>query len=125
MRMNCNGRSQDRATDSGCPAAQARCWLRPLARRCIRSGRLESWALRSVGRADPSTSMTMLVRVLAWTALMAYCLLLFLLAAHGLLHLLGPLPALLLLGVLLACALLRILHWPLQLAALAGALAWH
>jgi hypothetical protein len=69
--------------------------------------------------------MSVLVRVLAWAAITAYLALLVALAAHGLLQRLDAVASLLLLAALLACALLLKLRWPLQLAALLGALAWH
>jgi hypothetical protein len=69
--------------------------------------------------------MSVLVRILAWVALTGYLALLVVLGAHGLLQRLNPVASLLLLAALLACALLLDLHWPLQLAALLGALAWH
>lgn len=69
--------------------------------------------------------MSMLVRVLAWGALAAYVALLISLAAHALLRAFAPGAAALLLAIALGCALLQNLSWPLRLAALWGALAWH
>ena len=69
--------------------------------------------------------MSVLVRILAWAALAGYLALLIVLGAHGLLQRLNPVASLLLLAALLACAVLLDRNWPLQLAALLGALAWH
>jgi hypothetical protein len=69
--------------------------------------------------------MSVLVRLLAWSALTAYVALLMGLAVHGLLQASAPVLGPLLLAIALGCALLLKLSGPLRLAALWGALAWH